>query len=159
MVKSAKTGSTSDLHIAPMLCTLVKEPPADPDYLFEMKWDGYRIISYVENGKVRMDSRSGLDYTSKYPPIAGALSSLGHDVILDGEVVVFNAAGKPDFDALQVYNGHSTPIQYCVFDILALDGNDLMQMPLVNRKELLKALTAGNKAFRYSESYDDGALL
>jgi bifunctional non-homologous end joining protein LigD len=159
MGKSGKSRSSSDQHIEPMLCTLVKEPPTDADYLFEMKWDGYRIISYVENGKVRMDSRSGLDYTSKYPPIAKALASLGHDVILDGEVVVFNAAGKPDFDALQLYNGHSTPIQYCVFDILALDGNDLMQMPLVNRKELLKALTAENKAFRYSESYEDGALL
>jgi bifunctional non-homologous end joining protein LigD len=159
MAKSGKSSRESSAHIEPMLCTLIKEPPSDSNYLFELKWDGYRIIAYVENGKVRMDSRGGLDYTSKYPAIAEALSAIGHNVILDGEVVVFNGAGKPDFDALQVYNGHTTGIEYCVFDILSLDGNDLMQMPLVNRKELLKALTTGKKAFRYSESYEDGDLL
>lgn len=142
-----------------MLCTLVKEPPASSDYLFELKWDGYRIISYVQGGAVRMNSRSGLDYTSKYPLIAEALSALEHDVILDGEVVVFNEEDKPDFDALQLYNGARTPIQYCVFDILSLDGNDLMEMPLVNRKELLKALIQDNPVFRFSETYDDGKAL
>jgi bifunctional non-homologous end joining protein LigD len=146
-------------HISPMLCTLVKVPPASTDYLFELKWDGYRIISYVQEGRVRMNSRSGLDYTDKYPLIAEALAALEHDVILDGEVVVFNNEDKPDFDALQLYNGQRTPIQYCVFDILSLDGNDLMQMLLVNRKELLKALTQDNPVFRFSESYEDGQTL
>jgi bifunctional non-homologous end joining protein LigD len=159
MFKSRNTKTSVPDHIAPMLCTLVNEPPKSSDYLFELKWDGYRIISYVQDGHVRMDSRSGLDYTAKYPPVKKALSTLGHDVILDGEVVVFNKEDKPDFDALQLYNGQLTPIQYCVFDILSLDGNDLMGMPLANRKELLKALTAGNPVFRYSESYEDGQAL
>jgi bifunctional non-homologous end joining protein LigD len=107
--------------IAPMLCILTKEPIDDPEYLFEIKWDEYRIISYINKGKVRMDSRSALNYTGKYPPVAEALQKLKHDVVLDGEVVVFNEEGHLDFDALQTFNGHSTPVSYCVFDN-ALDG-------------------------------------
>ncbi|WP_262708597.1 ATP-dependent DNA ligase [Sphingobacterium psychroaquaticum] len=93
-----------------------------------MKWDGYRIISFVGNGKVRMNSRSGLNYTAKYPPIEKALQSLGHDAIIDGEVVVFNEDDKPNFDAVQLYNGFDSPIKYCVFDLLWLDGQDLKSL-------------------------------
>ena len=88
--------------ISPMLCTLVKEPPDYPDYIYEIKWDGYRIISYVDGNRVRMDSRSALDYTKKYPLVATALKNLKHKVVMDGEVVVFNDQGLPDFDALQL---------------------------------------------------------
>ncbi|MBB5645750.1 non-homologous end-joining DNA ligase [Pedobacter cryoconitis] len=146
-------------HISPMLCTLVQEPPTDTNYLFELKWDGYRIVSKVKNGEVRMNSRNGLDYTKRYPPIEEALRSLEHDIIIDGEVVVFTSEGKPDFDAIQLYNGHESPIQYCVFDLLWLDGHDLTDMPLVKRKELLKSLVAKNAVLKFSESYDDGKEL
>jgi bifunctional non-homologous end joining protein LigD len=142
--------------VAPMLCTLTKEPVTDPEYLFEIKWDGFRIISYVQKKQVRMNSRSALDYTHKYPLIVDALKSLGHDVILDGEVVVFNAEGLPDFDALQLYNGHASPISYCVFDVLWMDGYDLMDLPLVERKEILKGLLKNQDVLRFSESFDDG---
>ena len=145
--------------IAPMLCTLTKEPLDDPDYLFEIKWDGYRIISYVNKGKVRMDSRSALNYTDKYPPIAAALQKLKHNVVLDGEAVVFNQEGHPDFDALQTFNGHTTPISYCVFDILWLDGYDLKQLRLVKRKTILQNLIKGNKVLKYSDSFDNGPAL
>lgn len=145
--------------VLPMLCTLIKEVPDYAGYLFEMKWDGYRIISYKKGEKIRMDSRSGLDYTSKYPIIEEALKSLKHDVVLDGEVVVFNDSGHPDFDALQKYNELSSPIVYCVFDILWLDGNDLKELPLAARKELLRMLVSGNDTFRYSESFENGHAL
>jgi len=145
--------------VAPMLCTLTKEPIDDPDYLFEIKWDGYRIVSYVNKGKVRMDSRSALNYTSKYPPVAEALQKLKHDVVLDGEVVVFNEEGHPDFDALQTFNGHTTAISYCVFNILWLDGYNLMELQLTERKEILQKLLKGNKVIRFSESFDDGPAL
>jgi len=146
-------------NIKPMLCTLTKEVVEDDDYLYEVKWDGYRIISYVKDGKVRMDSRSALDYTKKYPPVAEALKDLGHNAVLDGEVVVFNEEGKPDFDALQTYNGHHTPINYCVFDLLWLDGYNLMELPLTNRKAILKELVAATEVLRFSESFDDGRAL
>lgn len=145
--------------VSPMLCTLVKEAFSGDDWLFEIKWDGYRLISRVQKNKVEMLSRSGLDYTSKYPPLAKALKQLKHDVILDGEAVVFNQEGKPDFDSLQLYNGHDTPITYCAFDILWIDGYDLMDMPLVERKEILQTLLSGNQVIRYSEHFDDGLAL
>jgi bifunctional non-homologous end joining protein LigD len=145
--------------VKPMLCTLTKEVVPDDDYLYEVKWDGYRIISYIDGSKVRMDSRSALDYTKKYPPVAKALKELGHDAVLDGEVVVFNEEGKPDFDALQTFNGHETSINYCVFDILWLDGFNLMGLPLTDRKAILKELVEGNDILRFSESFDDGEAL
>lgn len=145
--------------VSPMLCTLTKAPIDNPDYIYEMKWDGYRIVAFKEGNSLRMNSRSGLDYTSKYPPVAKAIKKLEHDVILDGEVVVFNTEGKPDFDALQLYNGHNTPIKYCVFDLLWLDGVDLTGLPLEQRKSLLKALVENDDTFYYSESYEDGNAL
>src|SRR3954463_15540923 len=114
------------------------------------------MISSVKGGKVRMASRSALDYTAKYPPIVNALKELGHDAVLDGEAVVFNAEGKPDFDALQLYNGHDTPIIYCVFDLLWLDGFDLMHLPLTDRKAILAKLVEENETLRFSTSFDDG---
>lgn len=145
--------------LSPMLCTLTKEPIADADYLFELKWDGYRIVSYVKGGKVRMDSRSALNYTQRYPPIVDALKALGHDAVFDGEVVVFNEEGKPDFDALQLYNGHTSAIIYCIFDLLWLDGYDLMHLPLTDRKALLEDLIKDNATLRFSASFDDGLQL
>ena len=147
------------VSVSPMLCTLTKEVLEDNEYLYELKWDGYRIISYVNKGKIRMDSRSALDYTKKYPPIAKALKSIGHDLVLDGEVVVFNAEGLPDFDALQLYNGHETPISYCVFDLLWLDDYDLKELPLTERKQILESVLKGNEVLKYSESFDDGKAL
>jgi bifunctional non-homologous end joining protein LigD len=145
--------------VKPMLCTLTKEVVPDEDYLYEVKWDGYRIISYIEKGKVRMESRSALDYTKKYPPVAKALKELGHDAVIDGEVVVFNEEGKPDFDALQTFNGHDTSINYCVFDLLWLDGYNLISLALTARKSILKELVKGNEVLRFSESFDDGDAL
>jgi bifunctional non-homologous end joining protein LigD len=142
-----------------MLCTLTREPAADPGYLYEVKWDGYRIISYVEKDKVRLDSRSAKDYTARYPVVADALRRLGHQAVIDGEIVVFNEEGLPDFDALQLYNGHSTPITYCVFDLLWLDGYDLMALPLETRKSLLYDLVHDRPVFRFSDSFDDGPAL
>jgi bifunctional non-homologous end joining protein LigD len=154
-----KRKSAMPSRVSPMLCTLTKVPPVDHSYIYEIKWDGYRIIAYVNGANVRMDSRSGLDYTNKYPPIAQALKALKHKVILDGEVVVFNKEGFPDFDALQKYNGHDTPIHYRVFDILWLDGHDLKDLSLIQRKKVLSELVAGNDLLRVSESFDDGHSL
>lgn len=146
-------------HVDPMLCTLVKEPVENEAYIFELKWDGYRIVSRVEKGEVRMNSRSGLDYTGKYPLIAEALQSLGHDLMIDGEVIVLNDEGKPDFDALQLYNGKRSPIRYCVFDLLYLNGTSMMDMPLYQRKQLLETLVNKSEIFLFSESFDDGMAL
>jgi bifunctional non-homologous end joining protein LigD len=146
-------------QIAPMLCTLTKEPINDDSYIYEIKWDGYRIIAFVDGKKVKMHSRSSLDYTTKYPPVARALTDLGHRMVVDGEIVVFNKEGLPDFDSLQLYNGHDTPISYCIFDILWLDGYDLKGLTLTERKSILQELLEGNEILRFSESFENGPEL
>ncbi|WP_322974919.1 non-homologous end-joining DNA ligase [Pedobacter sp. GR22-10] len=146
------------VNIAPMLCRLVSDIPTLDSYLAEIKWDGYRIISSVQKGKVIMNSRGGLDYTNRYPLIAEALVNLGHDAVLDGEVVVFSE-GKPDFNAVQLYNGKRTPIAYCLFDLLYLNGHSLMALPLSQRKELLQQLVKGSDVLQFSASFDDAKAL
>lgn len=147
------------LAVDPMLCTLTKSVIADPDYVYEIKWDGYRIVSFVKAGKVRMDSRGGQDYTARYPRIGKALKDLGHDIVLDGEAVVFNEQGLPDFDALQLYNGKDTEISYCVFDMLWLDGYNLMELPLQKRKAMLAEIIGDHPVLKVSESFEDGKAL
>lgn len=156
--KAGKKGSYPS-DIKPMLCTLIKEPFNDPDYLYEVKWDGYRILSYLNKTSVKMGSRSGLDYTKKYPPVAQALTAMKLNAVLDGEVVVLNDEGKPDFDALQKYNGHDTPIFYYAFDILYLEGYDLMKLPLIERKEILATVLKVNAVIKFSDRFDDGLAL
>jgi bifunctional non-homologous end joining protein LigD len=106
-----------------------------------------------------MHSRSGLDYTLKYPNVSKAVKATGHKMVLDGEMVVFKENGLPDFNALQNYNGKETPISYCVFDILWLNGYDLKTLPLVTRKQILKQVVGDSEILKFSESFDDGDQL
>ena len=147
------------LDVKPMLCTLLKEPFNDPAYLFEVKWDGYRIMAYKGKDVVKLASRGGHDYTKKYPPIARALKNLPHDLVVDGEAIVLNEEGKPDFDALQKFNGQKSGAFFYVFDILWLDGKDLMGLPLTRRKEILKDIVQENAVIRYSDHFDSGIEL
>ena len=82
--------------VKPMLATLVKQVFSDEDYVFEVKWDGYRIIAHCQNNIVHLYSRGGEDYTRKYPAVARAVKELNRDCIIDGEVVYINDEGKPD---------------------------------------------------------------
>ncbi|MGN6530914.1 MAG: DNA ligase D [Ginsengibacter sp.] len=144
--------------IKPMLCTLIKEPFDDPDFLYEVKLDGYRIIAYVQNGEVILSSRSGLDYTERYSSVVKALSALDSDVILDGELVALNEEGKPDFDALQKNNGKN-PLVFYTFDILWYKGYSLMNLPLKERKEILSNALDFNEVIKYSDDFDQGIQL
>jgi bifunctional non-homologous end joining protein LigD len=154
--KGKKSKFLSD--VKPMLCTLIKEPFDDPDFLYEVKLDGYRIMAYVKNGKVRLASRSGLDYTPKYPSIEQELSQLDFDVILDGELVALNKEGHPDFDALQKNNGENALVFY-LFDIPWCKGFELMQLPLTERKEILSKVIPFNDVIRFSDSFEQGIAL
>lgn len=142
-----------------MLCTLVHEPFQNPDYIFEVKWDGYRVISYKDGDHVKLESRGGLSFSKKYPSIISALQKLPHDIVMDGEIVVLNDEGKPDFDALQKFNGAKSGVIYYAFDLLWCDGEDLMSRPLLERKEQLKKILGGNTAVRYSDHFEDGLSL
>jgi bifunctional non-homologous end joining protein LigD len=145
--------------IKPMLSTLVKQPFADDNYVFEVKWDGYRIIAHCNEGSVKLQSRGGEDYTKKYPSIVNALKKMNLNCILDGEIVYINSEGKPDFDSLQRVNGQKAPIVYYVFDLLWLNGKSVMKQKLTERKEMLRDLVAENTTVRYSDHFEDGLEL
>jgi bifunctional non-homologous end joining protein LigD len=89
--------------VAPMLATLAEKPFDNPDWIYEIKWDGYRILAHIKAGKVKLQSRNDQDYSDVFKPIHDELSQLKLDAILDGEVVVLDQAGRPDFGALQEY--------------------------------------------------------
>lgn len=140
-------------NIKPMLATLVDEPFSREGWLFEMKWDGYRAIGTRHNDGVELYSRNGLDFLPKYPEVGEALRTLKHDVVLDGEIVIVDKHGHPHFEALQNWGRTKEgTLVYYVFDILWYDGHDLSGMPLLQRKQLLKAtLPQRHSLFVYSD--------
>jgi len=129
------------------LCKLVKELPKEESWLYELKYDGYRVLSFVEGGRARLLTRNGHDYTEKFKPVAKALTNLstGQSFVVDGEMVVPDINGCPDFGALQHYIKQPgvQALQYIIFDLLALDGVDLRSTPLLQRKEKLEQLLQG----------------
>src|SRR5207244_2713002 len=133
----------------------ISEPFTHPDWVFELKWDGFRIIAKVINGKAHLFSRSLLDYTKNYGSVTTALSLLTVNAVIDGEVVVINENGKPDFDALQAYDGRGDLVYY-VFDLLWLDGYDITALPITERKQLLREILPDNPAIRLSDTFKNG---
>jgi bifunctional non-homologous end joining protein LigD len=125
-------------NIRPMLAVAKEEPFDDPNWIFEIKWDGYRAIAEIDSAKVRLYSRSQLSFEERYPPIIDSLKQLGHQAVLDGEIVVVDSAGKPRFQMLQNYGkAKEGTLVYFVFDLLYIDGHDLRGLPLSRRKEIL----------------------
>ncbi|PSL49050.1 bifunctional non-homologous end joining protein LigD [Chitinophaga niastensis] len=137
----------------PMLTTLITEPFDGADWLFETKWDGYRAIASVEKNKVLLYSRNEKSFNKDYPPVVAAVEKISHNVVLDGEIIVLNKNGKSDFQSLQNYKttGEGKLI-YAVFDLLHLNGNELQQLTLLERKSLLKDVVdqLGDKTVQYS---------
>lgn len=138
--------------VDPMLCTLVDEAFDREDWIFEIKWDGYRAIGTKHDDKLELYSRNHLDFSDRYAPVVEALRSIKHDVILDGEIVVVDNEGRAHFEWLQGW--HKQPngnLQYHVFDILWCDGHDVRSMPLVRRKALLQAVLPKSSVLSYSD--------
>ncbi len=136
---------------SPMLATAVDAPFDDPQWVFELKWDGYRAIAQIErDGTVAIVSRNGNDFTLKFPEL-GALAEAFEErpVIVDGEICVLDAAGRPSFSALQERldrfgrSGPKTPVTYVVFDLLYGNGRDLRNEPLEARKAALEGILTG----------------
>jgi bifunctional non-homologous end joining protein LigD len=139
-------------QIKPMLATFVAEPFDRDGWLFEVKWDGYRAIAEVEASNVRLYSRNFLSFEERYQPIVSSLAELGHEAVIDGEVVVLDSEGKSKFQLLQKYQQtRRGNLVYYVFDLLYLDGDDLRDEPLTRRKELLAKLIRGQSNIRLSE--------
>ena len=138
--------------IRPMLTAIVKEPFDHPDWIFEVKWDGYRAIAEIRDNDVSLYSRNLIPLNKKFPPIMDALRTFRFEAVLDGEIVVVDDQGHPDFQMLQNYRksggGH---LLYYVFDLLYFEGHDLTNLPLLRRKELLKKVLPSHPKIRFSD--------
>ena len=141
------------LHdVRPMLTTSAKEPFDDPDWLFEIKLDGYRCIAEIERGKVLIYSRNNISFKQRFADIARTLESIDRDAVLDGEIVALDDKGRSYFQLLQNHQrtGQGN-ICFFVFDLLYLDGKDLRGLPLIERKEILRNLLPDLPNVRYSD--------
>jgi len=151
--------------IHPMLASVTEKPFDDPNWFFEIKWDGYRAVAFIEDGSVRLVSRNQNDLTPRYPE----LKVLGDQIqakaaILDGEVVVLDEQGRPSFSLMQQRTGirahgrqaapnRELPILYYAFDILYLDGYDLRRATLEDRKRVLQEVLKTGEVVRFSDHY------
>ncbi|HEY0679239.1 MAG TPA: DNA ligase D [Chitinophagaceae bacterium] len=151
-----RPGRKLDHFIEPMLASLGDEPFDNENWVFELKWDGYRAIAELDKKNVKLYSRNGLSFNERYPELIRELENLKMKAVLDGEVMVFNENGKPDFQKLQHYDDNRhLPLVYYVFDILSLNNKDLKHLPLIKRKEILKKSLPENDSIRYSDHVEE----
>jgi bifunctional non-homologous end joining protein LigD len=136
--------------LRPMLATLTDKPFDDADWIFETKWDGFRAIAVARPGHALLYSRNGNDVSKKYPSVCRALAAIAHQAVLDGELVALDAHGRSRFQLLQNAEREPTRLQYCVFDLLYLDGKDLRDWPLLKRKQALEAVLPKSPLLHYS---------
>ncbi|TCN17298.1 bifunctional non-homologous end joining protein LigD [Sinorhizobium americanum] len=150
-------------RVDPCLATLVDRPPAGRDWVFEVKWDGYRLAVHVEPGCVRVITRGGYDWTDRFPSIAAEAPLLEpKTAILDGEAVVLDDKGRSDFGMLQRALGRKPSLHdpreilFFAFDLLYLDGRDLRRLPLSERRRLLESIIVAGRAgvIRLSEEVE-----
>jgi bifunctional non-homologous end joining protein LigD len=130
-------------RVEAQLATLSKRPPNDSDWIHEIKFDGYRMACRIEKGNVSIVSRRNLDWTQRFPDLARDLAALRvKSAWLDGEIVSLRSDGVSDFEALQgsFRNRRTSQLMYAVFDLLYVDGFDLRECPLIERKQLLETL-------------------
>jgi bifunctional non-homologous end joining protein LigD len=136
----------------PQLTALVDTPPSGDEWLHEIKYDGYRIGCVIDDGRIRLITRNGQNYTAALPEVVAAVKTLGlRDALLDGEVVVLKPDGKASFTALQKAlsgTGPRATLIYIVFDLLRLDGKSLAMLPLEERKARLQELLARSTSTR-----------
>jgi DNA ligase D-like protein (predicted ligase) len=123
--------------IPPMLLLRTERLPEGPNWLYELKLDGYRALAIKSGGKVQLRSRNDKDFNARYPGLVKALDSLPDETVLDGEVVALDAEGRPSFNALQNH-GPGVQLHFFIFDLLILRGRDVMDEPLLKRRALIE---------------------
>src|SRR5437762_4119730 len=153
--KNAKAGKIPK-DIEPMLATLVDRPPEEQGWLYEIKWDGYRAIAYLDKGKVDIRSRNNKSFNEKFYPVYEALKNWKINTVVDGEIVVVNEKGVPDFNELQLWRSEADgQLAFYVFDVLWLEGFMAMDLPLEERHQLLEAIMpSGNGIIKISEQFN-----
>ena len=151
--------------VRPMLATLTDHPFSSDDWLYEIKWDGYRSIAFLDGGDVRLVSRNQNEMTSLYPELQDIATHIkAKQAVLDGEIVAFDDEGRPSFSLMQQRAGIRSgikrsrpnaeiPVLYYVFDLLYLDGYDLMKVDLEKRKDILKSIISESDILKYSDHF------
>jgi bifunctional non-homologous end joining protein LigD len=157
--------------VHPMLATSVEKPFDDPGWLFEIKWDGYRAVSFIHDGKARLVSRNQNDLTGEFPELHELSKSItAKNAVLDGEIVVLDEHGRASFSLMQQRTGirkggrrtgarHELQIVYYLFDVIYLDGYDLRLVALEQRKQVLSQIIAPSELVRYSDHFPEGLAL
>jgi len=141
--------------IAPMLATLVDKPFDEEGWIYEVKWDGYRAIAFLQSDAVTLKSRNNKSFDEKFYPVHKALQELNCNAVVDGEIVVVNDKGLTDFGKLQNWRSEADgELKYYLFDILWLNGSSLMELPLIDRRALLKEHIHPNDTILISENFD-----
>ncbi|TJW04798.1 MAG: ATP-dependent DNA ligase [Mesorhizobium sp.] len=140
--------------IEPLMPTLVERPPEGDAWIHEVKFDGYRSQIIIDDDEVRIFTRRGLDWTAKYRDLAETAGGLNvRNAIIDGEIIVVNDAGVSDFGELRkAITRRQHDLYFVAFDLLHLNGHDLRDMPLEDRREILEALVPAGKRIQFSQS-------
>ncbi len=145
-----------DDYVPAMLAKDTDTPFSKEDWIYEIKWDGYRAIAEINKGDVKLYSRNGNSFLATYPDVVAELSKMKVKAVLDGEIVVLNEEGNPDFQKLQHYDSYRNfPMHYYVFDLLELNGKKLYNLPLIERKRQLAALIKDNPIVKYSDHIEE----
>lgn len=133
------------LNIKPMKATLVDEPFNDPDWVYEVKWDGYRAVGVINNGNAELISRNNIPFNERFYPIHDLLKGWKFNAVIDGEILVLTDKGISDFGALQNWRSEADgELVYYVFDVLWYEGKNLMTLPLIQRQAILKNVIPAN---------------
>jgi bifunctional non-homologous end joining protein LigD len=145
--------------ISPQLATAVDRPPPRGGWIHEVKHDGYRTLLIIERRKARAFTRNGFDWTDRYSGLMKAVAGLDcRSAIIDGEIIVQNEHGGSDFDALKsAIRWHPQRLIFCAFDLLHLNGKDLREIPLLERRPKLKELVRSEHPFLFSEEFTGDA--
>ncbi|WP_407193778.1 non-homologous end-joining DNA ligase [Bradyrhizobium sp. STM 3566] len=142
--------STLPKRLQPMLATLTDAPFDDPDWVFEDKYDGFRMVAEIRRGKVSLYSRNGKIVSSSYIEVANALEGVKGDAVIDGELVAIGKDGVSHFQLLQNALRHEAKLLYCAFDLMFENAADLRNQPLLERKKRLKAILPRDKLIAFS---------
>lgn len=139
-------------QVSPMLATLTDKPFDKPDWIYEIKWDGYRAVGYLHKGKADIVSRNQLSYAAKFRPVVEALKEAPMDMVIDGEIVAMDEQDQVSFQQLQQWQKTGKgSLAYYVFDLLWIAGYSIMHWPLVDRKKLLEQVLPDHPMVRYSD--------
>jgi bifunctional non-homologous end joining protein LigD len=142
--------STLPNRLQPMLATLTDSPFDDPNWVFEDKFDGFRMVSEIRSGRIVLYSRNGKIISHSYVEVAKALEGVKADAVIDGELVAIGKDGVSHFQLLQNALRHEAKLLYCAFDLMFADGEDLRALPLLERKKRLKAILPRHKLIAFS---------